>query len=699
MERFLKSYDNVLSDKDNYYFGSFLKKINNNDKFYWTSVMEYLLKDSVEQKEIVKIAKTNIQEMLPIQVYLYLKVHEKLSKTMLSSRELDIVQQITSIGSWEELKKWQEKDSQNEVWNYILNDENLAINKLYLILGFIYHSVLDNMTNLEIIEKMCEAKYSNLYFYQKHFEATKVEVSTNMLKVLCVLQKYGSINTRNNFLPEVWNRQEEINKQNFSKNELKRKRNLLNILSAYQITKGTICYQKTRKIFLDLYKYIAKLREIKNIEKFLDTTRNLNLVENWQKEFLGHNDTDNIKLAIFTFGEKHQNDLDKLLQEPKLLFQKFWKENHLVEREEKEEEFYLLESLLGLVDFNELKVNIQDIKIKKELEERLIQSDVLNRYQYLLEQNLCDLDIAQVLVLGKIKDEWSGDLGKLKFSQTLIKYIFARNKIRKMYINVNRWLSIIQKYCNTYNEWPQMSSTLMIESKTGQQIYNWLDKSGYHKDQFKYMDICDKNGFTIKSQLDKLYRQYNCKEKNYLNEIERIILDIKEYCEIYQEWPKTSNYDNKLPNGKSSFQLASWLITTGFYNNFLYQDFNLSSGENSWQLLKDLYQRYCHFDKTRKVWNWFYKVKAYCEKYQEWPKINCNNMIENTTAKSLFLWLSSTNFRKKNFKYINIKDQNGKTLQVLLEELYWQYNVLLKRKIYQEKLEQRKNLRLHKNNL
>ena len=434
MEKFLKSYVNVLSDKDNYYFGNLLDETKNKANLYWTGAMKDLLKGTGVKKEIVKIAKTNWQEMLPEQVYLYLKVQEKLSRTMLSSRELDMVQQIASISSWEELKKWQTKYSKKEVWNYILADDDLAVNKLYLILGLIQDDILDNMTNLEIIEKMCEAKHSNWYYYQKHFRSTKVEVSTNMVKVLWALQKYSSVNTQNKLLSEVWNRQEEINRQNFSKNELKRKCKLVNILNVYQITKGTISYQKARKIFLDLYQYIAKLREMENIEKFLDATRNLDLVENWQKEFLSLNDGDNTRVAILKYGKKHQKDLDKLLQEPDFLFQDFWQESGWLEREEKAENFYLLESILELVDFNDLKVDIQDKNIKKKLIEILLQNDVLKKYQYLLEQNLVDEDIAQVLVVSNIKDEWSNDLGKLKFSQALTKYIFAKNKIRKIYL-------------------------------------------------------------------------------------------------------------------------------------------------------------------------------------------------------------------------------------------------------------------------
>ena len=254
------------------------------------------------------------------------------------------------------------------------------------------------------------------------------------------------------------------------------------------------------------------------------------------------------------------------------------------------------------------------------------------------------------------------------------------------------WVKRIQEYCKEYKKWPKQSTDskyMLKDGTTSKQLAKWLEHSGYNSNEFKYAGIKDETGKDIKEILDELYLKYG-----NIEIIEKV-RKIQEYCKEYKEWPKKSREAQKniLKDGTTSKQLYCWLSDSGYTTNrFKYSGIKDETGKDIKETLDELYLKYGRINKKSDESKIIMvrKIQEYCKEYKEWPKkskeSHKNILKDGTTPVQLVQWLIYSGYTKGEFKYSEIKDETGRPIKEILDELYEKY-VLNKEKIKTEKKE------------
>ena len=240
----------------------------------------------------------------------------------------------------------------------------------------------------------------------------------------------------------------------------------------------------------------------------------------------------------------------------------------------------------------------------------------------------------------------------------------------------------IREFCKKYGEWPSTSSDKVLDDgTTGSSLYDWLNKSGYTKGEFKYESIEYEPDKSIKDVIDELYKDYGKPSIHSNDYVLEKVKQIKEYCETFNEWPSTTS-TNQLNGDTSSNQLYSWLSTHGYIiGKFEYPDLKDENGIPIKQTLDELYNKYSQSNrksdavKVKMVKN----LQEYCEKYKEWPNTKQDSQInlvnDGTTSKQLFEWFRKSGYAKGDFKYKGVVDETGRPILQILDELYTKYKL------------------------
>ncbi len=114
------------------------------------------------------------------------------------------------------------------------------------------------------------------------------------------------------------------------------------------------------------------------------------------------------------------------------------------------------------------------------------------------------------------------------------------------------------KYCRTYKKWPNYYREVQtIQQKEANFLYNWLEKSHYNHPTkpFKYADVTDTSGHSIKPILDTYYAIYGKKTKNI----------------VYPDLT-TLNIWQAQKSSDPSLKLYYYILEL---SNYMYQDFSL----------------------------------------------------------------------------------------------------------------------------
>ena len=219
----------------------------------------------------------------------------------------------------------------------------------------------------------------------------------------------------------------------------------------------------------------------------------------------------------------------------------------------------------------------------------------------------------------------------------------------------------IKEYCETHNEWPKRYIEKQIaDGRTGNQLAKWLQYSEYNTGNFKYANEIDENGNNLLDNLKKLEARY---KPSVI-----MVKEIKEYCNVYHEWPTQHNV-KQIASGKTSEQLRQWLDRNGYnIGSFKYANEVDEDGRPLIEILDELYEIY---SKKRTAQDYVKAIKEYCNVYQEWPaKHRKNKVINGKTGSQLATWLKRSGYNSGDFKYVNEKDENGRPLIEILDELY-----------------------------
>lgn len=238
----------------------------------------------------------------------------------------------------------------------------------------------------------------------------------------------------------------------------------------------------------------------------------------------------------------------------------------------------------------------------------------------------------------------------------------------------------IEDYCLEYGEWPRDvrpkgNETLSekIKLKRGSRLYSWLLRNKYKTDEFVFLDVEYKDGVSVKEKLDLLYSQYyNCNAKKSKKNNSSVTDEIEKYCSKYAEWPELKINPQNEQERKSNF-LYNWLLNAGYPLNFRFRDLKDQNGDSIGEKLDFLYFQYCYFNTNRRkefILSIIDEIEKYCLKYMEWPelKTSSQNKWENE-SNFLYNWLLYSGY-PHNFKFRNLKDQNGINVKEKLDKLF-----------------------------
>ena len=209
----------------------------------------------------------------------------------------------------------------------------------------------------------------------------------------------------------------------------------------------------------------------------------------------------------------------------------------------------------------------------------------------------------------------------------------------------------IEEYCHTFNDWPRSTYygkiNKVTDGTTGQQLYSWLYRSGFSKNEYRYLDIACENGKRTLDVLNELYEEYGKVKRKTRYDVEGKVIWVKfiqEYCSIYKTWPvcnvKTKN--QKIRNGITCEQIASWLYRSGYSTNtFIYMDYVDENGILLKDILDDLYNKYCvnnnefvdlsviDVNVSNIIFNLYYKFIALETYYNNNRFLEYNNLLKN----------------------------------------------------------------------
>ena len=189
----------------------------------------------------------------------------------------------------------------------------------------------------------------------------------------------------------------------------------------------------------------------------------------------------------------------------------------------------------------------------------------------------------------------------------------------------------------------------------------FMSKFEIHDLEISQKEFLDNLNSLIRDNRNMYYRS------NILSWVNKI----EEYCKNNGEWPKKGVKDKYVSESDltTSHQLALWLYTSGYNKGeFKYKDIKGENGELIINRLNYLHVKYC--DEVRMV----NKIEEYCKNNGEWPKHHVKDKYVSesdlTTSHQLAFWLVNSGYNKGEFKYKDIKDENGFKIEDRLKELY-----------------------------
>lgn len=250
---------------------------------------------------------------------------------------------------------------------------------------------------------------------------------------------------------------------------------------------------------------------------------------------------------------------------------------------------------------------------------------------------------------------------------------YSMTKQQRIDKRMQKWVDLLEEYCVAYGKWPQVkrndekNAIGIIEQK----LSSWLITSGYMSDNFKYAHVVDENGNSLKDRLDRLYQQYYKDKTTRMEDNKKIWVDlIEEYCCTYQEWPGSTNFNDKTKDGITAAQLRTWLGNSGYMSgNFKYAHIVDENGITLQQRLDKLFSQYGNGRGA--VLRWIEALKEYLTIYQKWPaKNNDKDKTRNgITSAMIYDWLHKSGYLTINFKYAELMDENEINLKDKLDTL------------------------------
>ena len=338
--------------------------------------------------------------------------------------------------------------------------------------------------------------------------------------------------------------------------------------------------------------------------------------------------------------------------------------------------YHIYNSYIKYVDNNNL-LNELNVKTK------LLVEEIINVGTHIDLWNL-DLQKEETIISKSIGNKSSNELLDIfEIKGVISDFVELEESVNQYYIpeyNVINWVKNLIEYCNKFNEWPKEreNSKICSDGTTAPQLYRWLKKSGYNKGIFKYSDIKYEDGRTLLEVMDELSEKYGriniFEDKSKIQWVNSLI----EYCEKYGEWPMRKENPKSINNGITSNQLYDWLYSSGYIKNeFKYTDIKYEDGRTLLEVIDDLKKKYGRVNNRVdeiKI-QWAKKLIEYCEKYEEWPEAESKEKIcsDGTSSYQLYCWLNGAGYIRGNFKYADIKYEDGRTLLEVIDDLKQKY--------------------------
>ena len=262
-----------------------------------------------------------------------------------------------------------------------------------------------------------------------------------------------------------------------------------------------------------------------------------------------------------------------------------------------------------------------------------------------------------------------------KFLEYLKKNI-QDNRTSKYCFDILKWIQELEEYCITFKEWPKSGDKKhkTKDGTTAYQLYSWLNNSGYIKDEFKYKDIKLDDGTFLRDKLDNLSKQYE--RLNMYGDIMKWYSNLEEYCITYKEWPKQGDKIHTTKAGITAYQLHHWL-TRYIQNEFKYKDIKLDDGTFLRDKLDNLSKQYKRLNIYNSIMKWYSNLKEYCITFKEWPKQSdkIHATKDGTTTYQLYSWLKNSGYMQNEFKYRDIKLDDGTLLLDQIDSLHIIYTI------------------------
>ena len=164
----------------------------------------------------------------------------------------------------------------------------------------------------------------------------------------------------------------------------------------------------------------------------------------------------------------------------------------------------------------------------------------------------------------------------------------------------------------------------------------------------------------------------------YCFDILKWIQELEEYCITFKEWPKSGDKKHKTKDGTTAYQLYSWLNNSGYIKDeFKYKDIKLDDGTFLRDKLDNLSKQYKRLNIYNSIMKWYSNLKEYCITFKEWPKQSdkIHATKDGTTAYQLYSWLKNSGYMQNEFKYRDIKLDDGTLLLDQIDSLHIIYTI------------------------
>ena len=200
-------------------------------------------------------------------------------------------------------------------------------------------------------------------------------------------------------------------------------------------------------------------------------------------------------------------------------------------------------------------------------------------------------------------------------------------KQEKQNYEVLKYYFMLKEYIKVYKKWPINNSAITSKDRKKQvkELIDWLNDSGYLNGKFKYSNVNDKYGVSIKVCIDELYKSIFINNENSNDIVIYWVNMIKEYFLVYQEWPKLTERVKKISNGASSHRLCYWLYSSGYMTReFIYKDLLDENIVNIKSIIDNLFIIFAQKEQIYKVDsnNQVMKLNLWMAKYSDSLEIN-----------------------------------------------------------------------------